>query len=143
MGETSPTQLDPNKLSVLQPFLRRQLTGFGKPGRDAMQDADTLIQHDLCGELLESIRQRSPGGRLMLRRTRRDADLQGAFAVRQPSKEAIEFATWEEQSLYRDLDGFLAGPLGHEARQGTGVWLPSVNVSAAADFQLASHRTNN
>ena len=102
------TQLDPNKLSALQPFLRRQLTGFGKPGRDAMQDADTLIRHDLCSELLESIRQRSPGGRLMLRRTRRDADLQGAFAVRQPSKEAIEFATWEERILYRELDGFLA-----------------------------------
>ena len=109
VGETLPTQLGPNKLSALQPFLRRQLTGFGKPGRDAMQDADTLIQNDLCGELLESIRQRSPGGRLMLRRTRRDAELQGAFAVRQPSKEAIEFATWEERSLYRELDGFLAG----------------------------------
>ena len=109
VGETSPTQLGPDKLSALQPFLRRQLTGFGKPGRDAMQDADTLIRHDLCGELLESIRQRSPGGRLMLRRTRRDADLQGAFAVRQPSKEAIEFATWEERSLYWQLDDFLAG----------------------------------
>ncbi len=109
VGETSPTQLDSGKRSALQPFLRRLLTEFGKPGRDAMQDADTLIRHDLCSELLENTRQRSPGGRLMLRRTRRDADLQGAFAVRQPSKESIEFATWEERSLYRELDDFLAG----------------------------------
>ncbi len=111
VGETSPTQLDPGKRSALQPFLRRLLTEFGKPGRDAMQDADTLIRHDLCSELLENTRQRSPGGRLMLRRTRRDADLQGAFAVRQPSKESIEFATLEERSLYQELDDFLAGLL--------------------------------
>ena len=109
VGKTSPTQLGPGKRNELQPFLRRLLTEFGKPGRDAMQDADTLIRHDLCSELLENTRQRSPGGRLMLRRTRRDADLQGAFAVRQPSKESIEFATWEERSLYRELDDFLAG----------------------------------
>ena len=109
VGETSPVQLDPDKRSELKPFLRRQLTGFGKTGRDAMQDADTLIQNDLCGELLESIRRRSPGGRLMLRRTRRDADLQDAFAERQPSKVSVEFASSEERWLYRDLDSFLAG----------------------------------
>lgn len=109
VGETSPVQLDPDKRSELKPFLRRQLTGFGKPGRDAMQDADTLIQNDLCSELLESIRQRSPGGRLMLRRTRRDADLQDEFAERQPTKVSIEFASSEERNLYRELDDFLAG----------------------------------
>ncbi|MYC64342.1 MAG: hypothetical protein F4X16_16180 [Caldilineaceae bacterium SB0661_bin_34] len=109
VGETVPVQLDPRKYSELKPFLRRQLTGFGRPGRDAVQDADTLVKHELQEELLESIRQRSPGSRLMLRRTRRDADMQGAFATRQPSKEAIEFASAEERSLYQELDAFLAG----------------------------------
>ncbi|MCY3660452.1 MAG: SNF2-related protein [Caldilineaceae bacterium] len=75
VGETVPVQLDPRKYSELKPFLRRQLTGFGRPGRDAVQDADTLVKHELQEELLESIRQRSPGSRLMLRRTRRDADM--------------------------------------------------------------------
>ena len=61
VGEIAPVQLDPYKHSELQPFLRRQLTGFGRLGRDAVQDADTLVKHELQEELLESIRQRSPG----------------------------------------------------------------------------------
>lgn len=137
VGETEPVQLDPHKYSGLKPFLRRQLTGFGKPGRDALQDAGTLVEHELQDELLASIRQRSPGGRLMLRRTRRDADMQGAFAIRLPSKEAIEFASAEEQSLYRELDGFLAGlwAMRHGRERGFGFLLSMYRRRLTSSWQ--------
>ena len=62
--------------------------------------------------------------------------MQGAFAIRQPSKEAIEFASGGGAKSVSGTGCLLGWPMGHEAWQRQGVWFPLVNVSAALDFPV-------
>lgn len=91
----------------LSPANRKRLERFGREGRDAAQDARNLCQAGYGDLLLQSLQDRSPGGRLMLRRTRQQADMSGLFAQRVPEKVEISFASREEEALYGELDDFL------------------------------------
>jgi len=92
---------------TLTPAERKRLTNFGRNGRDPNADAVRLCAAGHRNLLLQCIQARSPGGRYMLRRTRRQADIAGDFARRVPVKVEIEFATPAEKILYEELDEFI------------------------------------
>lgn len=80
---------------------------FGQQGRDPHTAATNLIQQGHRDLLMKSLYARSPGGRMMLRRTRRQMDMQRLFAQRVPIKREIDFGSAEARALYHELDEFL------------------------------------
>ena len=93
--------------SKLNPADRKRLQDFGHPGRSANADATNLCQAGHRDLLMQSVRERAPSGRLMLRRTRQQTGMAARFAKRIPSKVEIVFASSEERNLYEELDDFL------------------------------------
>lgn len=124
---------DSSLYSDLGPASQRRITHFGQGNRDAMTDAEHLQREGYQDRLLHSLRARSPGGRLMLRRTRQDTDMQDMFAVRRPQKVEIEFGTTRERDLYRDLDDFLL-KLRQGKPQGYGLMLAQYRKRLASSW---------
>ena len=124
----------------LTPEVRRRLTDFGRNGRDPNADAAHLCDAGRRDLLLQCIQVRSPGGRYMLRRTRRQADIGGDFARRVPIKVEIEFVTPVERELYAELDEFLLRLLRRDGKQprGFGFMLSTYRKRLTSSWQAVS-----
>ncbi len=142
-GVGSPLQAVQGTLpEALPPAVRKWLTDFGRNGRDPHADASHLCTAGHRDLLLRCIQARSPGGRYMLRRTRRQTDTASDFAQRAPRKIGIEFAMPAEERLYTELDDFILRLLRKKRKQprGFGFMLATYRKRLTSSWQ-AVHLT--